>query len=607
MKNTFKMRPVVIVSLLMTVGLFAQSCMDLEEETFNLLEAKVYYRNKASIEGVIGRIYTKNDNVEESFTELAELPSDQIQWRTWSGGNFGWDEGARYYVSIQQWTPKTTRIAGAWNDGFVTLGLCNSALDDFKTLNPEKLGITQAQLDGYINEVRTLRAWVYYRMYEIYGGVLPLVTSIDASVLPPSASSNFAEGNKIIYDFLVKELDETLPSLPKKVSNRMNQAVNRILKARLLLNANLFIGENHYAECEALSQQILDGVYGSYSLAARYQDNVAHNNDQVSPEVIFAASWGEGYYQNKNYRVATFISSNTVRNYFGTGTNAPLNFTNNWNCWILSPSKDNSANMLTAGVPKSFLFDYGDKLGAVMDRMNNTDVRKQNFTYNTTTGQFVGTILNGAMRATFGTGAVINADADRNGQPLVLVDQVGTFQNRGKNLQTVMSPRWGETNSGVRLVKYPVYPGSTGLYVTNADNVYFRFAEVYFMLAECKLRKGDAASAKTLVNQVRQRYFSAGDWVAAQNTFPGFSAIDMDWMLSQWGLEFLYEGQRRRTDLKRFDKFTQGQWWFFGRAEAEGGGILPAKRDRKYEWYPIPQTAIVANKNLTQNPDYASE
>jgi len=179
------------------------------------------------------------------------------------------------------------------------------------------------------------------------------------------------------------------------------------------------------------------------------------------------------------------------------------------------------------------------------------------------------------MRYNFNTGAVILADADRSNQPLIFVDQVGTFQNKGRNLETVMSPRWGETNSGLRFIKYPFFPTAAGIDFREADNVEFRLTEVYYTLAECKLRAGDASGAKDLVNQVRVRYFSPADWVTAQNELSrGFTAYDEDWMLSEWGIEFLDEGRRRRTDLRRFDKFTQGKWWFFGRA-TEGGALIP--------------------------------
>ena len=150
--------------------------------------------------------------------------------------------------------------------------------------------------------------------------------------------------------------------------------------------------------------------------------------------------------------------------------------------------------------------------------------------------------LKGEIKANLGTGEALKADADRDGQSLVYVDQVGTFLNKGRNLEVVMSPRWGETNSGVRLVKYPIYPSSAGIDFQDIDEVEFRLSEVVFMLAECKMRAGDSNGAKELVNSVRQRYFSSSDWATVKDQpGPGFTQFDMDWMLSQWGLEFLCE------------------------------------------------------------------
>jgi hypothetical protein len=212
--------------------------------------------------------------------------------------------------------------------------------------------------------------------------------------------------------------------------------------------------------------------------------------------------------------------------------------------------------------------------------------------------------LKGVMRANFGTGDVLKADADRDGQDLVYVDQVGTFLNQGRTLETVMSPRWGETNSGVRLVKYPLYPNDDAGGFKSIDDVQFRLAEAYYNVAECEMRKGNSSEARNYVDAVRQRYFTAANRAAALSVpGPGFTSFDMDWMLSEWGKEYLGEGNRRRTDLRRFDKFTQGTWWFWGRA-TEPGIDLPAKRSTKYEWYPLPQSALSVNPGLIQNPNY---
>ena len=80
----------------------------------------------------------------------------------------------------------------------------------------------------------------------------------------------------------------------------------------------------------------------------------------------------------------------------------------------------------------------------------------------------------------------------------------------------------------------------------------------------------------------------------------GFSdEFDMDRMLSEWGLEFFDEGHRRRTDLRRFDKFTQGQWWFFGRA-TEVGYDLPAKRTASTSGSPFPSAPCPPTRTLPE-------
>ena len=169
-----------------------------------------------------------------------------------------------------------------------------------------------------------------------------------------------------------------------------------------------------------------------------------------------------------------------------------------------------------------------------------------------------------------------------------------------------MSPRWGETNSGYRLVRYPIFPDAAGKDYFDISQVEFRITEVIYMLAECELRlSGNSNRAKELVNSVRGRYFNDASKDALNVPGPGFTAFDLDWMLSEWGKEFLREGCRRRTDLRRFDKFTQGQWWFFGRGESDDA--YPAKRDRKYEWFPLPEAALTVNPGLVQNPNYVAQ
>ena len=606
--NTFKYAICGAVGLL--AGLTA--CTDLDEKVYDRIDASVYYQNEASVKGAVAAIYNQTSSTlaGENFFHLSEYPSDQITWRVWNGGQWGWDEAMKTVLSWHNWTSESTIINNAWSGAWTAVGLANLLLSDLEGLDAASLGMTPEKLAQYVAEVRTIRAWNYYCIFELWGGALPLNTSASSEV-PGTADPDWNTSCKMIYDFIATELDETVGSLAKDdanhtMVNRANQGMNRLLKARLLLNAQVFIGEAHFDECEALSKEIIAGNYGNYALDENYR-NIYSIDNVKSPEVIFAlaAEDGQGA-ANAISNVRTMVGMwYGYADYFGQSYDG----IGAWNCVCLVPSYDNYGTVLpTGGTDGGRCFldaPYGDKLGTPYERFDNRDIRKQNYVYDANTKTHgPGMFLKGTIRANFGTGDVLKADADRDGQDLVYVDQLGTFLNLGRNLDVVMNPRWGETNSGVRLVKYPLYPNDDRGGFKSIDDVQFRLAEAYLNVAECEMRKGNSAEAKNYIDAIRARYFKSSDRASALSIpGPGFSDFNLDWVLSEWGKEYLGEGNRRRTDLRRFDKFTQGQWWFWGRA-TEDGVNLPTQRDRKYEWYPLPQSALAVNPGLIQNPNY---
>ena len=582
----------------------ASSCTDLDEKTFDRIDASVYYQDAKSVQGAVARIYTSAmDGMAEFFHFLNELPADQVAWRTWNGGAWGWDEAEKFVLSSQTWNSESKIVKDAWEHAWETIGLCNNVIHDLEALDASKLGMKEEELKVYIAQVRTMRAWCYYNNFELWGGALPLNTAAGGTV-PGSIDTDFNVGCQKMWQFIADELDACYEDLHMEdgsnlTRTELNMGMNRMLKMRLLLNSELWTGTDRYDECATLAQEIIDGKYGQYNLVTDYRDIYAANNN-TCPEVVFAFAMDPGHY---NYQIANNRVTPMLPLAYGPIFDFECDMTG-WNCCCVVPSKDNSGTLVPyAGSTgsKSFIFDYGDKLGAPFDRMNEKDIRRQPYTVDAA-GNWQGLFLMG-NQVDYVTGDPIAADADLQDKPLIFVDQVGTFQNLGRDLETVMSPRWGETNSGYRLMRYPFYPSTAGKDYREADEVQFRLAEVYYTLAECRLRKGNVNGAKELVNNVRQRYFNAADMAELEKPGPGFTAFDLDWMLSEWGLEYLDEGRRRRTDLRRFDKFTQGQWWFFGRA-TEADRELPAKRDRKYEWYPLPATALMVNPGLVQNPNY---
>jgi starch-binding outer membrane protein, SusD/RagB family len=136
-------------------------------------------------------------------------------------------------------------------------------------------------------------------------------------------------------------------------------------------------------------------------------------------------------------------------------------------------------------------------------------------------------------------------------------------------------------------------PGSNATF-PDTDFPMFRLADAYLMYAEAVLRGGGGTRAQALeyVNRVRRRAYEgpAGDITDAQLTLP--------FILDERARELFWEAHRR-TDLVRYDRFTDNGVW------AWKGGVQAGRTTSPHlDLYPIPSSELQSNPNLTQNPGY---
>jgi hypothetical protein len=158
---------------------------------------------------------------------------------------------------------------------------------------------------------------------------------------------------------------------------------------------------------------------------------------------------------------------------------------------------------------------------------------------------------------------------DRKNNPLVFTRAV-KLRETGNDLEV----------TGIRVIKYPYDYATPGDQKEN-DWAIFRYADVLLMKAEALLRTNKAAEALVIVNQVR----------AQRGALP-LVAATLDQLLDERGRELYWEGYRRQ-DLIRFGKFLQ-PWQ-----------EKPAS-DAKNLLFPIPNSQLAVNPNLTQNPGYSN-
>lgn len=131
---------------------------------------------------------------------------------------------------------------------------------------------------------------------------------------------------------------------------------------------------------------------------------------------------------------------------------------------------------------------------------------------------------------------------------------------------------------------------------SGVDFPMIRLSELMLTYAEAVLRggTGDRNLALTYVNQIRARAFRNATGSAITS-----AQLTTDFILDERARELFWEGYRR-TDLIRYDRFTEGTYlWPWKGGTATGRGVNAFR-----ELFPIPNSDLSANPNLKQNPGY---
>ena len=116
---------------------------------------------------------------------------------------------------------------------------------------------------------------------------------------------------------------------------------------------------------------------------------------------------------------------------------------------------------------------------------------------------------------------------------------------------------------------------------------------MYLIYAEAVKRGGTGgteAQALIYLNALRSR---------AQVTAAPLGFYTLDYIIDERARELHWEGFRR-TDLIRYDRFTEGTYLWPWKGGVKGGTGVAATR----KLFPLPDSEIAANPNLTQNAGY---
>ena len=550
------------ICLFILACLIPAACVDLnysEENTRDEEWTYEYFEN--GIKNMVFDLYAQvyNNEFEDNSAYFLAGATDEAQYALETGAinnyvNGGWSAANPY---SRTWTKCYTAIADA---NMFLEKLAQADISSWQ-YNPDYRNWVQ-QLELFPYEVRFLRAYFYFELFRSYGDV-PLVTTTLTNAEANTITRTPADE---IVKFIVEEIDEIAPYLPVSYVTEVNSEIGRAtrgaalaLKARTLLYAasplfNPTNDRSRWAAAAEACKVILDNA-ATWGLKLSAYGSLWGHDAFYNPELIFGLGRGEfNSFEMANYPVG-------VEN--GASGNCPTQ--------TLVDQYEYQDNGQTFGQR----YPGGIDLKAV-DPYEGLDPR-------------------------FALTVVRNGDEwPTNGSQKKAIEIFAGGFNA--------SPKYGATPTGYYLKKYV-----DGACVTTADNqttrrhtwILFRLGEIYLDYAEAVFNATGSAddatygmTANEAVNVLRSR---------TDIQMPAFTEDGEAWVARyerERMVELAFENHRF-WDVRRWKK---GPQYFRTIQVANISAGLQLTRatvsrqwDDKYYFYPIPQSELKKNPNLTQN------
>ena len=558
----------------------ASSCTDLSETLYDQVASNNYYNTKNDVIRAVLRPFEHGFWSIQNRHVLNEESADQLITPT--RGDW-WDDGGRWArLHRHKWLVTNGEAQSEFNGCYQGIGQANKVIEDLDKLSASKFGFSEDEFKNLRAQNHVLRAWFYIRLLDAFRNIY-----LSQSFYDQSKNSKEQVPPKEIFDFIEKDLKEALPELAKKTSlggngklqGQWTQAGAAALLVRLYMNAKVYIGEDHFADAEQYAQDIIDGKYGTYAVADRWDAAFDWDNENCD-EVIFAfPSSGETHWHYKGDMYWWSVPSKA-------------------NDWLHdTKSREGSHNIKYSASPsynpKGEKYNYELGMPIAQFKKYPSDVRLKMYK-NLGNGRREGMFIFGKIQYTDDNGNTQYLKDHHDQYTLDLRDAVGKFggTDGSKWLDKAASRlEDGDDNSGWMFAKYPLYSDNEENQQFEADYCEVRLPEIIYSLAECKLRKADTSGAAKLLNSVRKRNYPSSDWSTVLYAPEGAATLDMKEMLAEWGREFFAEG-RRRIDLIRFGKFGNA-WW-----------DKDADADNHTEIFPFHTEILNTHTGMKQNPGY---
>jgi hypothetical protein len=525
---------------------------DLVENNPSGLTSETVFSNAAGFETLVNAAYTFSRfwyGKEEGFS-VTEMGTD-----IWTSGSGDVYPQLSQYNNLQG--SNTAALTLLWNNTYAAINLCNGGIANIEAV-PDYTTTQKAQREA---ELRFLRAFYYWHIVEIWGGVNFTTEPTQGVVTTANRTSV-----DTFYNQIFEDLNFAVANLPATNAQygRATQPVAKAFLARMLLTR----GKN--AEAISMANDVIKN-YG-FALQAKYVD-----------------LWNMGNLKNKEVIWAVDYSNVLTNNDLITPT-YPYGHSRG----------SNSGHMLFLMV-----YDQVNTSNLVRDLNNGRPFNRYmptlaflNLFDDANDSRYAGSFQNVWYVNKAATGFAIGDTAAVTAKTVIPAAVMASKKYATYDVSKTYGSD-GVPSQRKFYVTLKKFKDSTRLSLAEAqsarDVFVIRLAEMYLIAAEAELNIGKADSSAYYLNVIRKRAAIPGK-EANMVVAPG--DITLDYILDERARELSGE-QLRWFDLKRTNKLQSR---------------IQLMNPDAYKYYqpyhmvrPIPQTQVdaVTNKSeFTQNPGY---
>jgi len=259
------------------------ACTDITTEPKSTVTGANIFNDAGSYRGFVAKLYAglavsgqqgpsgagDIEGIDEGFSQylrlmwqMQELPTDEAA--------IAWQDAGLPELNTQLWSSSNPFLGSMYYRIFFQATLANEFLRETTDEKLSSRGVAsglRTEIQQYRAEARFLRALSYWHGIDLFGSI-PLVTEADpVNSAPPRQATR-----KELFDFVVSELTtirEALPATPQY--GRAGRSAADMLLAKLYLNAQVYTGENRYADARAATERVIaSGVYRLDDLPGGY-------------------------------------------------------------------------------------------------------------------------------------------------------------------------------------------------------------------------------------------------------------------------------------------------------------------------------------------------